>query len=181
MKGAQRMDEKALFDRDKLIQQLHGEQTEHPAQKIQSEHNTTVYGAERETLERAAAAGLEASKRAAAATVASEQGRTAILKGLAAGADIYALFAIACECISKTTGDSVFSAQAGEFIRDIYGRALGEKSPLKAELDAVEGRAERIKAYMERADVDQRERDNARRALDAHRREAEQLRQQINA
>lgn len=157
------------------------EHAEHDAQTIHPIQPTTITEKERAELERAAAAGLEAAKRAAAATKASEQGRTDILKGLAAGADIYALFAIACECISKTTGDSVFSAQAGEFIRDIYGRALGEKSPLKAELDAVEGRAERIKAYMERADVDQRERDNARRALDAHRREAEKLRQQINA
>lgn len=175
------MDEKALFDRDKLIQQLHGEQTEHPAQKIQSEHNTTVYGAEREALERAAAAGLEASKRAAAATVASEQGRSSILKGLAAGADIYALFAIACDTISKTTGDTVFSAQAGEFIRDIYGKALGEKPPLRAELDAVQTRADKIKAYMEREDIDARERENARRAYQAHQREAAQLMEQISA
>ena len=175
------MDEKALFDRDKLIQQLHGEQPAQNVRAVQSEHNTAVYGAEREALERAAAAGLEASKRAAAATVASEQGRSSILKGLAAGADIYALFAIACDTISKTTGDTVFSAQAGEFIRDIYGKALGEKPPLRAELDAVQTRAEKIKAYMEREDIDARERENARRALDAHRREAEKLRQQINA
>lgn len=157
------------------------EQSEHDAQTIHPIQPTTITEKERAELERAAAAGLEAAKRAAAATKASEQGRTDILKGLAAGADIYALFAIACECISKTTGDSVFSAQAGEFIRDIYGRALGEKSPLKAELDAVEGRAARIRQYMEREDIDARERENARRAYQAHQREAEQLREQISA
>ena len=157
------------------------EHAEHDAQTIHPIQPTTITEKERAELERAAAAGLEAAKRAAAATKASEQGRTAILKGLAAGADIYALFAIACDTIGKTTGDTVFSAQAGEFVRDIYGKALGEKPPLRAELEAVEGRAERIKAYMERADVDQRERENARRAYQAHQREAEQLRKQISA
>jgi len=157
------------------------EHAEHDAQTIHPIQPTTITEKERAELERAAAAGLEASKRAAAATKASEQGRTDILKGLAAGADIYALFAIACDTISKTTGDSVFSAQAGEFIRDIYGRALGEKPPLKAELEAVEGRAARIRQYMEREDIDARERENARRAYQAHQREAEQLRKQISA
>ena len=175
------MEERQLFDREKLMQQLHDVQHEQTIQGVHNEQPATVYGAERGELERAAAAGREAAQRMAAATNASEQGRSAILKGLAAGADIYALFAIACDTISKATGDAVFCAQAGEYVRDIYGKALGEKPPLRAELDAVEGRAERIKAYMERPDVDQRERDNARRALDAHRREAEKLRQQIGA
>lgn len=175
------MEERQLFDRDKLLQQLHSVQNEQPIHEVHNEQPAAVYGAERAELERAAAAGLEAARRSAEATKASEQGRTAILKGLAAGADIYALFVTACECISKATGDTVFSAQAGEFIRDIYGRALGEKPPLKAELEAVEGRAERIKAYMEREDIDARERENARRAYQAHQREAEQLRQQISA
>lgn len=175
------MEERQLFDREKLLQQLHSVQNEQPTHEVHNEQPSTVYGAERDALERAAAAGLEAAKRAAAATKASEQGRTAILKGLAAGADIYALFAIACDTISKTTGDTVFSAQAGEFIRDVYGRALGEKPPLKAELEAVEGRAARIRQYMEREDIDARERENARRAYQAHQREAEQLRKQISA
>ena len=169
------MGEKALFDRDKLLQHLHREQ---PIQDIHTEQNvqtTTVYGAERDALERAAAAGLEASKRAAAATVASEQGRTDILKGLQAGADIYRLFATACECISKTTGDTVFADQAAEYIRVIYGRALGEASPLRAELEAVQTRAQRIRQYMERDDIPASDRDAARRALQAHQREAERI------
>ena len=157
------------------------EQSEHDTQTIHPIQPTTITAQEREALERAAAAGLEASKRAAAATVASEQGRTAILKGLAAGADIYRLFLTACECISKTTGDTVFSSQAGEYIRTVYGRALGEASPLKAELEAVQGRAQRIKQYMEREDIPASDRETARRAYQAHQREAAQLMEQIGA
>ena len=141
------MEERQLFDRDKLLQQLHSVQNEQPIHEVHNEQPATVYGAEREALERAAAAGLEASKRAAAATVASEQGRSAILKGLAAGADIYALFAIACDTISKTTGDTVFRDQAGELLRVIYGRALGE-TPLQVEREEAQNRADRLRAYL---------------------------------
>lgn len=172
------MDEQALYDREKLIQQLQGEQ---PVQTEQHEHSVhNVYGAEREALERAAAAGLEASKRAAAATTASEQGRSSILKGLAAGADIYALFSLACDTISKTTGDTTFSDQAAEYIRTVYGRALGEVSPLRAELAAVQDRAGRIKAYMELPDISAADREAARRAYLAHEKAADAIRAQID-
>ena len=123
------------------------EQPEHDTQTIHPIQPTAITAKEREALERAAAAGLEASKRAAAATVASEQGRSAILKGLAAGADIYALFAIACDTISKTTGDTVFRDQAGELLRVIYGRALGE-TPLQVEREEAQNRADRLRAYL---------------------------------
>ena len=173
------MEERQLFDRNKLMQQLQSVQHEQTIQGVHNEQPATVYGAERTELERAAAAGLEAAKRAAAATKASEQGRSSILKGLAAGADIYALFMCACDTISKTTGDTVFFTQAGEYVRDVYGKALGEKPPLRAALDAVQTRAERIKAYMEREDIEAGERETARRALQAHQRAAAQIMEQL--
>lgn len=170
------MDEKALFDRDKLIQQLHGEQTEHPAQKIQSEHNTTVYGAEREALERAAAAGLEASKRAAAATVAAEQGKTAILKGIRAGENIYSLLTTACQVIAAATGDPSFKDQTTREIRAIYGWACGEIPPLKIELEAVRERTRRIKRYLDQTDsIPPQEKNVLLQALQEHQETAMRL------
>ncbi len=174
------MDNRELFNRDKLIQQLQDIHSEQPIQGVHKVQPSTVYGAERAELEKAAEAGRAASEQIARATAASEPGRTAILKGLQAGKDIYTLFVAACDTISAVTGDTVFSTQAREIIRDVYGKALGEKSPLRAELDAVERRAERIRRSMEQED-DARARENMGRALRAHQREAAQLREKINA
>lgn len=175
------MDNRELFNRDKLIQQLHDIHSEQPIQGVHKVQPSTVYGAERAELEKAAEVGRAASEQIARATAASEPGRTAILKGLQAGKDIYTLFVAACDTISAVTGDTVFSTQAREIIRDVYGKALGEKSPLRAELDAVEQRAERIRRSMEQEDIDARARENMGRALRAHQREAAQLREKINA
>lgn len=174
------MDNRELFNRDKLIQQLQDIHSEQPIQGVHKVQPSTVYGAERAELEKAAEVGRAASEQIARATAASEPGRTAILKGLQAGKDIYTLFVAACDTISAVTGDTVFSTQAREIIRDVYGKALGEKSPLRAELDAVERRAERIRRSMEQED-DARARENMGRALRAHQREAAQLREKINA
>ena len=175
------MDNRELFNRDKLIQQLQDIHSEQPIQGVHKVQPSTVYGAERAELEKAAEVGRAASEQIARATAASEPGRTAILKGLQAGKDIYTLFVAACDTISAVTGDTVFSTQAREIIRDVYGKALGEKSPLQAELDAVEQRAERIRRSMEQEDIDARARENMGRALRAHQREAAQLREKINA
>lgn len=175
------MDNRELFNRDKLIQQLHDIHAEQPVQGVHRVQPTTVYGAERDELERAASIGTEAAQQLARATAASEKGRCDILKGLAAGKDIYTLFAAACECIGKTTGDTAFSTQAAEYVRTVYGAALGAASPLRAELEAVEGRAGKIRAYMEREDISSSDRDTAGRAYRAHLREAERIREQLDA
>lgn len=175
------MDNRELFDHDRLLQQLHGVHEEQPIHGVHRVQPTTVYGAERDELERAASIGTEAAQQLARATAASEKGRCDILKGLAAGKDIYTLFAAACECIGKTTGDTAFSAQAAEYVRTVYGAALGAASPLRAELEVVEGRAGKIKAYMEREDISSSDRDTAGRAYRAHLREAERIREQLDA
>lgn len=154
------------------------EHAEHDAQTIHPIQPTTITEKERAELERAAAAGLEAAKRAAAATKASEQGRTDILKGLSAGVDIYSLFLFACSAIAELTGDTDFRDQAGELVRIVYDEAQ-ELIPLPDILDGIHLRVRRLENYLSMPDISPEARATAERALTAHRREAEKIRQKI--
>lgn len=172
-----------LFDRERLLQQLHTTsgkdvQCVQDIQDVQQQP-APIYGADKDELERRAAEGLLACRRLADATRTSEQGRSSILKGLYAGADIYTLFLEACDTISATTGDTVFNAQAREIIRTVYGRAAGEPQPLKAELESITRRMERLREYEATAPII--ERDCIQRAYREHQQEAERVRAQINA
>lgn len=111
-----------------------------------------AYGIERETLERQAAEGLEAQKRLAEATKAAERGKTAILKGIRAGENVYSLLDAACKVIAAATGDQSFRDQAAREIRVICGWACGEIPPLQTELEAVRDRTRRIKQYLDQTE-----------------------------
>lgn len=155
-----------------------GIHNEHDAQTIHPIQPTAITERERADPERAAAAGREAAQRTAAATVASKQGRTAILKGLAAGADIYALFLFACSGLAELTGDADFRDQAGELVRIVYDE-VQELIPLPVLLDGIHLRTRRLENYLSRPDISPEARATAERALTAHRSEAEKIRQKI--
>lgn len=178
------MDNRELFDRDKLIHQLQGIHSDQPAHEAQAAHSAqppTVYGAERAELERRAADGLEAQKRLQEATKAAESGKITILKGLQTGEDVHRLFLVALDTISRASDDAAFRVQTIGLLRTVYAGAFGNVPALRDELEAVEGRTERLRAYLSREDIDQRDREIARRALAEHERKAAQLREQINA
>lgn len=153
-------------------------QEEAPAHEVQQIAITT---AERAELERRAADGLEAQKRLQEATKATESGKNTILKGLQAGEDVHRLFLVALDTISRASDDAAFRVQTIELLRTVYAGAFGNVPALRDELEAVEGRTERLRAYLSREDIDQRDRETARRALAEHERKAAQLREQISA
>ena len=107
-------------------------------------------------------------------TAKSQLLQSEILKGLKAGADIYALFLKAAKAVSLMTNNSLFYTQAEKDLIAIYGIGLQEKPPLSIELEAVEGRLQRLReAEGRETDPDSRER--IRRAVIAHKARAEEL------
>lgn len=70
--------------------------------------------------------------------------RVEILKGIAAGHDIYTLFLKAAKAISLMTGDSAFYSQCEADILAIYGEGLLKPAPLKAEMQAILDRIARM-------------------------------------
>lgn len=109
-------------------------------------------------------------------TACAGQLRSEILKGIAEGQEIYNLFLKAVKCIGFMTGDSAFTMQSKEDIRAIYGYGLNEKAPLLEELQAVEGRIERLKAA---EGADSRDMERIANAIKAHERKAEHIRQTL--
>ena len=69
--------------------------------------------------------------------------RAEILKGIAAGHDIYSLFLKAAKAISLMAGDSAFYSQCEADILSIYGEGLLQPAPLEAELLAINNRIAR--------------------------------------
>ena len=69
-----------------------------------------------------------------------------ILKGAAAGADIYDLFLKAVKALSLLTNDNVIYGEVERNVRAVYGIGLSEASPLSAELEEVEGRLSKLRA-----------------------------------
>lgn len=106
-------------------------------------------------------------------TLASE-----ILKGLAEGEDIYSLFLKAVEAIGLMTNDNVILAQAEGYIETVYGESLGEPEPLQIQLQAVEKRLETLEeSYLWYDEPEEKRR--IQRAIDAHYRKADKLRELI--
>lgn len=89
----------------------------------------------------------EVYKRYQEATKASEQARTAIIKGLQAGLNPYRLLLTAADCIGKLTGDTVFSSSAHDAITLLYGEVQGDPNALEIELEEVETRLENLRRY----------------------------------
>lgn len=154
---------------------------EHDAQQIYSIQPTTITAAERLELERRAADGLDAQKRLQEATKATESGKITILKGLQAGEDVHRLFLVALDTISRASDDAAFRVQTIGLLRTVYAGAFGNVPALRDELEAVQKRTERLRAYLAKGDISERDREAARRALAEHERKAAQLREQISA
>ena len=96
----------------------------------------------------------------------------AILKGLAAGENIAALFLKAVEGLSLLTGNRLLYEQAAADIGTIYGYAL--QDPAAAELEAENVR-ERLKRLEAAAEANPGSAENIARAIRAHRAQLERL------
>jgi len=97
----------------------------------------------------------------------SSQLQAEILKGIRNGESIYSLFLKATQAISLMTSNKLFHSQAEADLIAIYGAGLSEPEPLSIELNAAEGRLERLRAAYDREDAP----DNRRRiesAIEAH-------------
>ncbi len=107
-------------------------------------------------------------------TAKSQLLQSEILKGLKAGTDIYTLFLKAAKAVSLMTNNSLFYTQAEKDLIAVYGIGLQEKPPICKELEAVEGRLQRLtEAEGRETEPDNRER--IRRAIKAHRARVEEL------
>ena len=96
----------------------------------------------------------------------------AILKGLAAGENIAALFLKAAEGLSLLTGNGLFYEQAAADIGSVYGYAL--QDPAAAELEA-ENIRERLRRLEAAAEANPGSAENIARAIRAHRAQLERL------
>lgn len=144
------MEERQLFDRNKLLQQLNSVQNKQPIHEV---HNEQTHPA-------------------------TYDWQGTILKGLSAGADIYSLFLFACSGLAELTGDTDFRDQAGELVRIVYDE-VQELIPLPVLLDGIHLRTRRLENYLSRPDISPEARATAEQALTAHRREAEKIRKKI--
>jgi len=107
-------------------------------------------------------------------TAKSQLLQSEILKGLKLGEDVYSLFLKAVETISLMTGNSLFYSQAEKDLIAIYGAGLREKPALWLELEAVQGRLQKLREAVGReTDPDSQER--IRRAITAHEARAGEL------
>ena len=111
-------------------------------------------------------------------TRTSEQLQSAILKGVAAGADIYGLFLQAVKTVSLMTHNELFYSQIEADLKAIYGRGLQLKPPLQQELQETRERLQRL------IDAEGREHgtedgDRINRAVRAHRDKIAELEQMI--
>ena len=95
-----------------------------------------------------------------------------ILKGLAAGENIAALFLKAVKGLSLLTGNGLLYEQAAADIGTIYGYALRDQAA--AELEAANVR-ERLKRLEAAAATGSGDTDNIARAIRAHRAQLERL------
>lgn len=97
-----------------------------------------------------------------------------IMQGLSAGEGIYSLFLKAMKAISLMTDNELLYNQAKNDIIAIYGEGLLEKPPLEQELKATQERLERLQEAEKReASIDETQR--IKRAIEAHKRRAEQI------
>ena len=115
--------------------------------------------------------GAEVYKKYQEATRASERAKTAIIKGILAGANPYRLLLTAADCIGKLTGDTSFLDITHNNLLHLHGDVLGEPQALEIELEEVEARLERLRAYPEPREVSS--------AIREHEARAEHLRNRI--
>ena len=95
-----------------------------------------------------------------------------ILKGLAAGENIAALFLKAVEGLSLLTGNALLYEQAAADIGTIYGYALRDPAAAELEAESVRERLRRLEA----AAIDNPDSaENIARAIRAHRAQLEKL------
>lgn len=96
----------------------------------------------------------------------SETARTAITKGLLAGENPYKLLLTAVDCIGKLTSDTVFYSSAHDNIILLYGEVMGDPNALEIELEEVEARLAKLRAYPEPMKVRTALREHEARAAD---------------
>lgn len=101
-----------------------------------------------------------------------------ILKGLAEGEDIHSLFLKAVEAVALMTNNNQLLQQAESDIVTVYGVGQGQAQPLRQELEAVEKRLFNLEESLLWW-TDQDEQRRIQRAIDAHQRRAEKLRELI--
>ena len=117
----------------------------------------------------------EVYKRYQEAIKTSEQARTAITKGLQAGLNPYRLLLTAVDCIGKLTGDTVFSSSAQDAITLLYGDVIGDPQAVEIELEEVETRLAKLRAYQGTAEEGMR----VQAAIRQHEHRAQELRARI--
>ena len=100
--------------------------------------------------------------------------RAEILKGIAAGHDIYTLFLKAAKAISLMTGDSAFYGQCEVDILAICGEGLLHAAPLEAEMKAIVGRIARMSDALQ-AVTDPETRRRILWAIDRHNKRLKEL------
>ena len=110
-------------------------------------------------------------------TKQSGQLQTEILKGVQRGESIYTLFLKACKAISLMTSNPYFYTQLQEDTIAIYGAGLLEPEPLKMELEAVEGRLQKLRDAQAKGAAGSPQ--NIARAIQAHEQRAGELRELI--
>lgn len=137
---------------------------EPPAQQEQAK----ILLLERKREQEARQRSLEAYRAYQENTKRSGQLQTEILKGIAAGEDVYSLFLKAAKAISLMTSNTVFYSQIEADTAAIYGRGLNYKPPLQKELQETQERLQRLtEAQQRETDTDSRQR--IQRAIQAHR------------
>ncbi len=109
---------------------------------------------------------------------ASSQLQTAILKGVAAGEDVYSLFLKAVKAVSLMTSNELFYRQIEADIKAVYGRGLQHKPPLQQELRETEERLQRLQEAAER-ERGTDSGDRISRAVRAHRQAVDELKNMI--
>lgn len=104
---------------------------------------------------------------------ASELAKTALRKGILAGASPYRLLLLATDIVGRLTADAEFAEGTRSDLKLIYGELMGEPGALELELEEVEARLEHMRAYQG---------ENRGRVLTAireHEHRAEELRNRI--
>lgn len=107
-------------------------------------------------------------------TIRSDELRKEILKGVREGADIFRLFLMAAEAMSRMTDDPAFLTQIKTDLQSIYGQGLNLKAPLEIERQEAHERLQKLEgaAHEEREAGDL---ERIRAAVTAHRALIEKL------
>ena len=102
----------------------------------------------------------------------SQMLQTDILKGVQAGESTARLLIMAAECITAMTGNTLFADQVHRDIVRMYGDIFHDRGALEIELQEVEGRLSKLKAY-KGADI-------PLQAIREHERKAQEIREAMS-